>query len=207
MKFWMLFGIMLLLLPIVYAARSVDVTLKPGESYSLEGKNITLLSSVNGSMMLCINNEKFIVSKDKTIRRISIDFRRANYEEAFFKLKYECGNDCKCNGEECSNNACFFGSEKLDNLNLNETISDEKEEPSSECTQDLDCDDTNICTIDTCKDSVCKYEPILGCIPLDTRQNTQIGNKTFEYLAFTLLGVVLLLGIFVIFKLSMKKKK
>lgn len=208
MKFWVLLGIVLLLLPVVYAAKTVDVTLKPGESYSLEGKNITLLGSVNGSMMLCINNEKFIVSKDKSISEISIDFRRASYEEAFFKLKYECGKDCQCDGDECSNNACSFGPEELNNISLNETIPDEKEELSSECAKDLDCNDDDICTIDICKDSACKHESILGCsVPLDTQQDTRTDNKTFEYLAYTLLGVVLFLGAFAIFKLSMKKKK
>src|SRR3989344_2298427 len=121
MKLWLLLGIMLLILPTVYAAKVVDVTLKPGESYYLEGKNITLLDSVNGSMMLCINNERFIVSKDKSISGVFIDFRRANYEEAFFKLKYTCGKDCQCDGDECSNSACSFGAEDLSNLNVNES--------------------------------------------------------------------------------------
>ena len=211
MKLWLLLGIMLLILPTVYAAKVVDVTLKPGESYYLEGKNITLLDSVNGSMMLCINNERFIVSKDKSISGVFIDFRRANYEEAFFKLKYTCGEDCQCDGNECSNNVCSSELEDFDNPNLSETIPDEDEVsplPSLECFEDSGCNDGEVCTLDICSNSVCKYETIPECGNISGDQQVSKGDdKLLEYLAFSFLGVALIFGVLVILKLFLKKKK
>ena len=196
------------MLPVVYAAKFVDATLKPGESYSLEGKNITLLDSVNGSMMLCINNEKFIVSKDKSISGVFIDFRRANYEEAFFKLKYTCGKDCQCDGDECSNNLCPFGIEELSNPNLNGTIPDENEVSPLECFEDSSCDDGDVCTLDICGNGSCEHETVPECNNiLDNQPVSEIDTKLLEYLAFSFLGIALIFGALVILKLSLIKKK
>ena len=207
MKIWIFAGIMLLLLSMVHAVKTIDVVLKPGESFFVDGKNITLLESVNGSTKLCINNENFIVSKDKRISNIFVDFRKASYDQASFKLTFDCLKDCQCDGEECNNNACCFELEVNDDL-IESDSSNKTEELIFECDKDLDCEDNGICTLDICEDNLCKYETILGCgVLLDNKQDTQINDKTFEYLAFTLLGIALLLGIFAIFKLSMKKKK
>ncbi|MBI2107325.1 hypothetical protein HYT57_05065 [Candidatus Woesearchaeota archaeon] len=205
MKLWLLLGIILLILPVTYAVRSIDVELKPGESFFLDGKNITLLDSVNKSTMLCINNEIFIVSRDKRVSDVYFDFRKSTYEKASFKVQFDCNHDCQCDGTECDNDVCFFEPEELENIDIgNETFATQ-EEPEFECENDLDCDDEEICTINVCKNSVCYYEPILGCG--STTQVTDKEDNTIEYLAFSLLGIAILLGIFAIFKSSKKIKK
>lgn len=204
MKFWILLGIVLLILPSVYALRFIDVDLKPGESFFLDGKNITLVNSVNKSTMLCINNELFIVSRDKRVSDILFDFRKATYDKASFKITFDCLHDCQCDGDECQNNACLFDSEELENGDLdNETELISFEESNPECETDLDCDDANVCTLNLCKNNVCKYEPIPGCgLPASNQEN----DNNMEYIAFSLLAIAILLGVFAIIKSSIKKK-
>src|SRR3989344_3736467 len=163
MKLWLLFGIMLLILPTAYAVRSIDVELKPGESFFLDGKNITLLDSVNKSTMLCINNEIFIVSKDKRASDVYFDFRKATYEKASFKVQFDCNHDCQCDGTECNNDVCFFEPEELENAGLDNETTDFSEESVFECENDLDCEDNQACTLNICKNSICNYELIPGC--------------------------------------------
>lgn len=164
--------------------------------------------------MLCVNNDQFIVSKDKRIKDVYFDFRKADYEKASFKIQFECEDDCQCDLDECNNNVCPFGIEELEeSVELEETNESDKnsnasdEENFYECSDDEDCDDNEACTLDLCSNTLCRYENVVGCSDISFGDGVVRDDKTFEYLAFSLLALALILGVLTIFKLSFKKKK
>lgn len=77
-----------------------------GESYQIKDKNITLIgiSSDEESLIVCVNNQKEILSNDKTINEIGLHIRDTNKTSASLKITYKCPN-CICSSE-CSNKFC-----------------------------------------------------------------------------------------------------
>ena len=82
-------------------------TLKPGESYLIKDRNVTLIgiSYDENSILLCINNEKAIVSDSTTVNKVSVSLRSVDNAQARLKLEYKCSN-CICSND-CSNKLCI----------------------------------------------------------------------------------------------------
>lgn len=101
--------IFLLLINIFYAYAEVErVTLFNGQSFLFDGKNVTLVDSSEDSVIICVNRQKDIVSEGKTVNGVLIELVESNEGDARLKLDYDCQDDCRCDGDECNNNACFI---------------------------------------------------------------------------------------------------
>ena len=190
MKKLILFSILLLVLPISSAASIKDVTINLGDSYLLDGKNLTLVKSSDESTFLCINKEEIIVSKDRRVQGIFIDYRGSDESKAKFSLDYDCDKDCTCDGDECNNDECVQGI-------LNIGVKDEDQELEEVgCTEDLDCDDFDSCNIDICLNGLCFYQAVEGCgIDESAVQAEEEGKDIFimKFLAYFLLAIVIVL--------------
>lgn len=83
------------------------VILKPGESYSDEDKNITLLKLENFKALVCVNNQKGIVAKDKRIdiNGIIVEMTRYYRDSAKFDIEVPNCYKCECT-EDCLNLLC-----------------------------------------------------------------------------------------------------
>ena len=88
-----------------YAATEF-VSLDQNESFLIKDKNITLLgiSDDEKSVLVCVNNEKAILSSDKTLNKVGLSLRKANETSARLKISYKCPN-CVCSSD-CSNDLC-----------------------------------------------------------------------------------------------------
>jgi len=119
--------LILIMMPIALA-RTEEVELKQGESYSFDGRNITLMNvnKQGKSVVICVNNKKEIVSDNKYMNGINIELKWVRENSAKFEFRF---SEC----EECN-----YGS--WDNLDC-----------FDECSVNKDCDDSNENTIDECK--------------------------------------------------------
>jgi len=118
-------------------AATERITLRMGENIIMQDKNITLVTTSEDAIVVCVNNEKKIVTGSSTVNGVSVIIEEANRNSAELRLQYECKTDCYCK-EDCNNNQCFYY--------------------GSECIQDTECDDNNIDTIDKCTNGKCVYE-------------------------------------------------
>ncbi len=107
MKTWILIIFPLILVSAVHAEVE-RVTLFNEQSFLFDGKNVTLVDSSEDSVIICVNGQKDIVSEGKTINGVLIDLVESNEGNARLKLDYDCQDDCRCDGDECNNNACFI---------------------------------------------------------------------------------------------------
>ncbi len=99
----------LLLINTFYAYADTErVTLFNEQSFLFDGKNVTLVDSSEDSVIICVNRQKDIVSGGKTINGVLIELLDSNEGDARLKLDYDCQDDCRCDGDECNNNACFI---------------------------------------------------------------------------------------------------
>ncbi len=203
MKIWIILGVIFLALPFTSAATVKDVTLDVGGSFLLDGKNITLVNSGDKSTLLCINQEKVIVSKDKRVQNIFVDYRSSDEQKARFKLEYDCGEDCDCDEDECNNNLCI---ESI----ITKVKGNNTPEEELECTENSDCDDSDLCTSDFCTGNKCIYQKINGCgAPISGQsQDEEAQDDWFiKSLAYLLLALVILLAVISIIKIIILKRK
>ena len=100
--------IILLLLIGLASAKTETIELGIGESSVSQDRTITLLNlnDKDDKIILCINNEKNIVSDIKTINNVFIELRKIDKDIARFKIRYTCKN-CVCD-QDCNNNACLI---------------------------------------------------------------------------------------------------
>ena len=198
MKIWIIFLACILLIPLSSAVPINDVTLDVGQSFLLDGKNITLARSSDDGTILCINNEKVIVSKDKRVQGIFIDYRVSDDKNARFKIEYRCNNDCVCDGDECINDVCVESSVPAALI---------EEGTEVECNEDFECNDDNSCTTDLCFENNCVFNLIEGCgfVEENTEEENPVESKFIKDLTFFLLAVTGLLAVFSIIKMLYKK--
>lgn len=113
----------------VALARTAEVELKQGESYSFDGRNITLINAnkLGKNVIICVNNKKEIVSDNKYIQGINVDLKWIKEGSAKFEFRYTKCEDCDFGNND--NLDCF-----------------------DECSLNKDCDDNNENTVDECKD-------------------------------------------------------
>src|SRR3989344_6686931 len=108
MKKLILLIILLLIIPISLA-KTEKITLYPGMSKLIENSNITLISldEKNNKAVVCINNEKKILTEDtdKTVGKLIINAKNIKLDYVEFELKSDC-KDCTCTSD-CSNDLCF----------------------------------------------------------------------------------------------------
>ncbi len=111
----------------VVLARTEEVELRSGESYSFDGRNITLLEldTKDDKVVICVNNEKIIISDDRYIKGINIDLKWVRENNAKFEFRYGVCEECD------------YGI--WDNLDC-----------FDECSLNKDCDDNNENTVDEC---------------------------------------------------------
>jgi len=202
-KLWLLllFGVLGVL---VSAVPIKDVTLEVGESFLFENKNITLIDSADESVILCINNEKFIVSKDKRISGVFVDYKRSDDDKATLRFKYECNEDnCEC-GDECSNSLCF------ENIVVEDEVVDEVVEGIVECREHLECNGGDECTVGVCSSNSCVFTEIPGCgetiIEEEVVEGTLQDNSDIRPFAFVLLFIALILAIIMVIRMFIDKK-
>lgn len=108
-SFLIIFVILILVFPFVNAAR---VNLNLNESYSDDGRNITLLGIDNkrDKVLICVNNERAILSKErqKTVKDVSLFVKKVADDEIRVVVKVYC-EECECDNT-CLNTECIkFG--------------------------------------------------------------------------------------------------
>ena len=157
MRYFVMSLIILILIPIAIA-KSVDITLKEGESYYYDARNITLikLDTVDDKAVICLNNKKEIISDTKAMNGVNIDLAWVRTKDAKLNLKFA---DCK---------DCDYGN--WDNLDC-----------FDECSIDKDCSDNNGDTKDSCsgRPKKCVHEIIEKKIIAENK--TKEENKTVEF--------------------------
>ncbi len=107
MKLAIIVVIALILLTSFAYADTERITLLPGQSFLFDGKNISLIDTSPDSIIICVNGEKTIISDEKTISDVLIGVSDSSESDARLRIEYDCSKDCKCDGNECNNNACF----------------------------------------------------------------------------------------------------
>ena len=161
MRYFVMSLIILILIPIAIA-KSVDITLKEGESYYYDARNITLikLDTVDDKAVICLNNKKEIISDTKAMNGVNIDLAWVRTKDAKLNLKFA---DCK---------DCDYGN--WDNLDC-----------FDECVNDNDCNDNNDNTKDTCsgRPKKCVHENIAKKMIAENK--TKEENKTVEFVETT----------------------
>lgn len=97
-------------MPFAYAER---VSLSKNQSYTNEGRNITLIDLTKDKALICVNNEINIFgrSKEKTINKVKIEVRRIEENSIEADIKVDC-QGCEC-GDNCSNLGCFSQKENI----------------------------------------------------------------------------------------------
>lgn len=114
--------VMIILLACTSIAYAITeyATLAPGSSYIIKDKNITLMgiSDDEESVLICVNNEKAILSEDRTINDVYLSLRKVEDDSADIKIEYKCPN-CICS-KECSNELCNQKSKEINPLEKNE---------------------------------------------------------------------------------------
>ena len=95
--------ILVVLLPLTSA---VKVNIFLNQSYSKDGRNVTLVDLTKDKALICINNEKAIISKDKlkTIKDVSLELKNIYPDKIRVDVKVYC-KDCVC-GNSCNNIDC-----------------------------------------------------------------------------------------------------
>jgi len=125
--------VIIIILPLVLA-KTDTLQMQKGESQLFYGNNITLLNfnEEEDSIIVCINNKIKIVTDSAVVNGVSVDIRRVTPEFAEFKVDYRCsGRECDCDAS-CSNELCIS---------------------RDQCSKDLDCNDNDETTLDTCEGS------------------------------------------------------
>ncbi|MBI4155254.1 hypothetical protein HY498_04175 [Candidatus Woesearchaeota archaeon] len=179
MKLYLL-ALMLLLL----AANVNAVTMRIGDSYYSQGKNISLLS-INypeKQAEVCINGEKKILFFS---RPGIIDFKNVSLEVfdsgvSFLKIRIQpepCEN-CFC-GKECSNLACYGL-------------------PLPECNDDVECNDNKTETKDICLKSNCFHkaseEKVESISEVNiTKGISKKGSTSFIFITSLILLIIIIL--------------
>ena len=119
MKYLMLI-LLVLILPLASAVR-VDLFLN--QSYSKYDKNITLIDISKNKALVCINNEKAILSeeKPKTVNDVNFEVKQVFSDKIKVEIKVYCQENCECT-DLCSNSECL---ENFNNKEIEEEIQKE----------------------------------------------------------------------------------
>ncbi len=148
--------IIILLVFLILLQSAYSVTLKKGESTNVSSKEIKIIGIQEDKIVVSVDGVKNIVSinEEKEINNLKINLISIFYlddEDSTatieIGLTYSCG-DGKCNPEEkdcCSDCGCVSG----------KCISDKCVIP--ECEKDIDCDDGNNLTEDSCSNYLCEH--------------------------------------------------
>nr|MBI4156711.1 hypothetical protein [Candidatus Woesearchaeota archaeon] len=150
--------ILILFLVFPVMAKTERATLKVNQSVQFFGSNITVvnLSPLSDSVLFCINNNREIFVEDKneryqnfTVRVTDISTKQVTFRVENIEKRNECGGNCR-------NEKCFF-----------------------ECKRDIDCDDSNNETLDSCVARNCRN----SIIPVSeevTEENTEITGESIS---------------------------
>lgn len=190
-------SLLLLILFIIPLANALTEThlFFVGDSFEVSGKNVTLVAigSEQENIVVCINNQKFIVTDEQEVSNVEFNFE--NIEDNFVELKLKFPSSGECD-ESCSNDLCFPSNQQIQN----ETTTDD--EIDIECVSDLDCSDNNQNTLDKCIENHCVYEPINeGYIVGEEKETSFI-----PYFSISLLILVIILLLILFFKKYKKKR-
>src|SRR3989344_7031611 len=148
--------ILILFLVFPVMAKTERANLRVNQSVQFFGSNITVvnLSPLSNSVLFCINNNKeiFVEDRGERYQNFTIKITDISTKQVTFRVEnIEKRNDCNGN---CRNEKCFF-----------------------ECKRDLDCDDSNNETLDSCVVRNCRN----SIIPVSeevTEENTEITGES-----------------------------
>lgn len=197
------------------SARTIDIDLYFNQSQEEFGKNITLISvdTKEDKAIICVNQEKFIITDTKNIDGLSIDLRTVKKDYISLDLESSCTN-CKCE-DKCDNSICFDKCQSDDDcLKLHgyavkcsgtpkecvyEEIVNVEENTTEEtvkglCLIDKDCDDDDKCTVDSCTNEECKNVKIQNCNGVAATEEQSSPSNFAYYLIF----LVVILGLLVV---------
>jgi len=152
--------ILILFLVSPVMAKTERANLRVNQSVQFFGSNITVvnLSPLSNSVLFCINNNKEIFVEDRSERYQNFTLRVTDIstKQVTFRVEnIEKRNDCNGN---CRNEKCFF-----------------------ECKRDIDCDDSNNETLDSCVARNCRNILIASDEKIDeelTEENTEITGES-----------------------------
>jgi len=183
MKLYLL-ALMLLLLAVNVNA----VTMRVGDSYYSQGKNVSLLS-INypeKQAEVCINGEKKIIFFSRPgiidFKDVSLDVFDSSLSFLKIRIQPEPCEDCFCD-KECSNLACYGL-------------------PLPECNDDIECNDNKTETKDVCLKSKCfhkaseeKVEEKVESIPELNIPNgiSKKGGASFIFITSLILLIIIIL--------------
>jgi len=214
--------LVLCMIPLIIA-KTETVTLEPMESFEIKDKNITLikLDSEDDKVVLCISNEKVIVSDtlDKSVNGVTVHIKSVKSDYAKIEFTRTCTKDCSCeeNKEECSNIECFHECDvDLDCNDNNPSTNDFcRSSPRTciniaiplepECSSDSDCNDNNECTTDNCISKKCTYNPIINCKATPSDKKTAPEKQEDKYLVVFFIILFIIIIIASSFKLFKRK--
>jgi len=149
-------NVIILLLFILLLQNAYSVTLKKGEATNVSSKEIKIIGIQENKIVVSVDGVKNIVelNEEKEINNLKINLISIFYVDdedstatIEIGLTYSCG-DGKCDSEEkdcCSDCGCSIG----------KCISDKCVVP--ECEKDIDCDDENNLTEDSCTEYSCEH--------------------------------------------------
>jgi len=124
--------IIFLLSIFITTAKTEKITLKAGESYELEGKNISLVRSSEDYMIVCINGNKQIIKEDQWNSDVYFDLINLDRNEVTIKINTNCKENCFCD-ETCDNSKCL-GEDKEEIIQEGNSEETNKKEETSEST-------------------------------------------------------------------------
>jgi len=80
-----------------------DATLKTGQSYVIEDKNVTLVDANEDSFILCVNGNKYLLNDDKTVDGLFVNVRQKDLGEVkvTFSIDKQDKTCVDCSNEEC----------------------------------------------------------------------------------------------------------
>lgn len=81
-----------------------DATLKTGQSYVIEDKNITLFDANEDSFILCVNGNKYLLNDDKNVDGLFVNVRQKDIGEVKVTFSID-KKDKTC--VDCSNEGCI----------------------------------------------------------------------------------------------------
>ncbi len=102
-----IFLVMLILNILLVSSAIEKITLKPGESYSSKDKNISLVRSSENYVILCVNQQKKILTRDQWFDNIYFDLINKDRNSVTMKINVDCKENCICNGK-CDNSECLL---------------------------------------------------------------------------------------------------
>jgi len=168
--FFVCFLLVFLLVLFSASALTKQTVIFQGDSYNFSDKNVTLIDIGEDIIIVCVNNQKGIVSDDEYFNGVEFDIKDIKTDYIDVILKTDC-SDCVCD-EDCMNDKCFVYDNTVDisnndmgnnidngNIDNNGLIDDQEGNINgtveSGCFNEDECNDSDDNTVDNCINHKC----------------------------------------------------